>query len=110
MKILIDNSQYQYISIPQNILQDDRLRLRDLGLLIIVLSLPNNEIINKNELNYSLPNESYHTIEKSLKRLESLGYLHRVQVRDGSGKFMCYKWTISTAPQSQPINSETPNN
>ena len=75
-----------YTIINNNYLRDKNLRLESIGLLTIILSLPNDYKINMNNL-INLSKENYRTIKLILKELKENGYVQINKQRDEKGHY-----------------------
>lgn len=96
MSKLINKTQ-GFTIISSNILRDKNLSIRDRGLLCTLLSLPDNWEFSILGLTKILP-DGKDTIRTSLQRLEKLGYLKRIQVKDSTGKFAGYDYQLYETP------------
>ena len=92
MAKLINKTQ-GYTVVSNVIVKDIRLSLKDRGLLVTILSLPDNWEFSIAGL-ASIVNDGKDSIRSSVKRLEGLGYLKRIQVRSDSGQFEGCDWLI----------------
>ena len=86
MAVLKNKTQGNYVNVNKNILQDKSLKLRERGLLITLLSLPDNWELTIRGLACILP-DGKEAIQKGLHVLEQKGYLVREQERANNGKF-----------------------
>ncbi len=86
MPVLKNKTQGLYVNVSKGILKDESLNLRDRGMLITILSLPDNWNFTVAGLAKILP-DGKAAINASLSRLEELGYLTKQQVRTDQGKF-----------------------
>lgn len=77
------------------ILQDDRLSLKEFGLLIKLLSLPDDWEFNENELMQVFSQNGKSSIRTGLKALEEYGYLKRVQLRNENGQMSGVEWHLT---------------
>jgi len=84
--------------VPNSIYRDNRLNLRDIGLLTYLLHLPNDWDFSIKGLESIIPNDGRDGIAASLKRIENAGYLRREQMRNKGGTLGEVIWTISNAP------------
>ena len=94
MAILRKNNKEQYTTIPQGILRDERLSLKDIGLLVCMLSLPDNWKFSENGLEAIFKNDGQASIRTGLKRLEETGYLQRKRTRSEDGKLSSVIWYL----------------
>lgn len=89
-------------------LRDKNLSLKAIGLISIMLSLPDNWDYSIRGL-ASIRKESVPTIMNVLKEIEEAGYLIRTQAKDGNGRFCKSVYTILEKPCSKFLNTETLN-
>lgn len=88
--------------VPQTITKDTRLGLRAMGLLVKMLSLPDNCELSEKGL-AAIVKENLTTIGTDLKYLEFLGYLKRVSVRDAKGRITSSEWEIFSESQYENL-------
>jgi hypothetical protein len=100
--ILRKNNKEQYTTIPQGILRDERLSLKDIGLLVCMLSLPDNWKFSENGLEAIFKNDGQASIRTGLKKLEEAGYLHRERERGADGKIGSVTWYLYDEPLLHP--------
>ena len=106
------NKTQQFTVVAQNLIRDNRLTLKDLGLLVRLLSLPDNWEFNERGLYSIFEQDGKTSIRTGLKNLERLGYLKREQKQQKNGKFANIEWSIYDTPQnprSEKPRSEKPN-
>lgn len=86
-----------YTLIWQGVNQDIRLRNKDLGLLVRLLSLPDDWRFSEAGLikRFGI---GKHELKKELEILEQCGYLERKQKRDANGKFAGTEWIVYDEP------------
>ena len=92
------NKTQQFTTVSQNIIRDDRLTLKDLGLLVRLLSLPDNWNFSERGLFAIFTQDGSTSIRTGLKNLERLGYLKREQKRE-KGKLAQIEWSIYDTPK-----------
>ena len=105
------NKTQQFTVVAQSLIRDDRLALKDLGLLVRLLSLPDNWEFNERGLYSIFEQDGKASIRTGLKNLERLGYLKRVQKHE-NGRFTNIEWSIYDTPQkpcSEKQNTEKQN-
>ncbi|MCM1404739.1 MAG: hypothetical protein NC133_04565 [Prevotella sp.] len=88
-----------YTTIPGNITHDKDLDLKSRGMLLTLLSLPDNWNFSERGLVKIFNNEGRASIRSTLKKLEELGYLKRVQGRGVDGAFGNIDYIISDTRQ-----------
>lgn len=86
MAILKNKTQGNYTIVSNGILKNQSLSLKDRGLIITLLSLPDNWAFTINGLSKIIP-DGKDSIKNSLKHLEELGYVSKTQNRSEVGKY-----------------------
>ena len=86
MAILKNKTQGNYTIVSNGILKNQSLSLKDRGLIITLLSLPDNWAFTINGLSKIIP-DGKDSIKNSLKHLEELGYVSKTQNRGEFGKY-----------------------
>ena len=86
MAILKNKTQGNYTIVSNGILKNRSLSLKDRGLIITLLSLPDNWAFTINGLSKIIP-DGKDSIKNSLKHLEELGYVSKTQSRGEFGKY-----------------------
>lgn len=99
MAILRNESRNQYTVVNHSILRDDRLSLKGLGLLVKMLSLPDNWNFSEVGLISILKKDGQKSVRSGIKELEELGYLTRERARNEKGQIIDVIWTIRETPQ-----------
>ena len=108
MAILRKTNKEQYTTIPQGILRDERLALKDIGLLVCMLGLPDNWKFSENGLEAIFKNDGQASIRTGLKRLEDAGYLQRKRERGADGRLSAVAWYLYDTPQCEKPRLENP--
>ena len=98
MAIIRNRTKQQYTNVGGSILRNPELSLRDRGLLITLLSLPEDWEFSVAGLQQILKLDGKHSIMESLKHLEQLGYLIRKQSKSQNGKFSHGEWDVFEEP------------
>ena len=98
MAILRKDNKEQFTVVPQGIVRDKRLSLKDIGLLISMLSLPDNWEFSENGLEVIFEHDGQASIRTGLKKLEACGYLKRERVRGSDGRMKAVNWYLSEYP------------
>ena len=93
---------------PNTIPQNEGLKLKDIGLLVYMLSLPEEWSFSLRGLAAMLPYDKIDSISESVKRLEKAGYIRIRRTRTG-GKFGGNEWDISDIPIFLDGNACSPN-
>lgn len=106
---IIRNNTQQFTVVSQSIMRDDRLSLKDTGLLVRLLSLPDNWEFSENGLIAIFQNDGQTAIRTALKHLENCGYLKRTRVRDEKGKISGVEWIIYDKPHFENHSLDFPN-
>ena len=102
------NKTQQFTTVAQNIIRDENLSLKDLGLLVSLLSLPDSWEFSERGLYAIFPNDGQNSIRTGLKNLEEFGYLKRERKRI-CGKLADVEWSIYDSPCLEKPNVEKPN-
>lgn len=103
------NKTQQFTIVAQAIMRDDRLSLKDTGLLVRLLSLPDNWEFSENGLLQIFKNDGQTSVRTGLKRLEECGYLVRKRTRDELGRLSNVEWTIYDCPHLENQSVDFPN-
>lgn len=106
MAILRKNNKERYTTIPMEIIRDERLSLKDIGLLVSMLSLPDNWEFSENGLEKIYKNDGQTSIRTGLKNLEKYGYLSRIRTRNANGKIASVDWYLYEKPQAEKPHCE----
>lgn len=105
MAIIRNRTKQQYTNVAGSILRNPELSLRDRGLLITLLSLPEDWEFSVAGLQQILKLDGKHSIMESLKHLEQLGYLIRKQSKSENGKFSHGEWDVFEEPcKASPLS------
>lgn len=96
-----------YTTIDNNILKNKNLSLKARGLLVTMLSLPDEWDYTVNGL-CKILKDGKTSIQSALKELEEAGYLVRIQTKDSNGKFSCADYTLYEVPLSDKPMTENP--
>ena len=102
-----EDNKVNYTKVSNELLKDKELSLPAKGLLITMLSLPDDWSYSTLGLT-SIVKESKNTIHRLLKELESKNYLIRKSVRDGKGRFVKYDYVIYELPYPNIRDMELP--
>lgn len=115
MPILKQRREQGYTIIPNAIIESKELNMRDIGLLIYLLHLPDDWDFSLSGLVASISKGKADVVKDkrdgvmaSLARIEKAGYLSRKRNRDDSGKYTDTVWTISDYPMSDSPKSDFP--
>jgi hypothetical protein len=88
-----------YTTIPNALLQDQRLSCRDRGLLVWMLSKPQDWNFSKRGLQNELAFDGETAIRSAVKKLQETGYLKIERERTEQGKVTGAVWTVYDVPQ-----------
>lgn len=102
-----EDNRINYTKVSNELLKDKELSLPAKGLLITMLSLPDDWSYSTLGLT-SIVKESKNTIHRLLKELESKNYLIRKSVRDDKGRFVKYDYIIYELPYPNIRDMELP--
>ena len=91
----------RYTTILQSITTDSRLSLKDLGLLVKLLSLPDNWNFSERGLAKILEQDGQTSIRTAIKNLENYGYLKRIRTHDEKGKVTGVEWIVNEEPETK---------
>lgn len=98
MAIWRHKHEQSFTVLPNSLLRDPRLRLRDVGLLCYMLSLPEDWDFSVHGMKTVLTQDGETMVKTSLKNLEQCGYLRRRYERTGQGVFRKFYWDITDIP------------
>ena len=108
MAILKNPSREKFTVVDNHALRDDNLSLKARGLLVTMLSLPNNWKFSENGLCALFKKDGQASIRSGLKELESSGYLVRRLTRDDMGRVAGVEWIIYDQPRLENRNVDNP--
>ena len=108
MAILRNPNRENFTIIANYALKDKNLSLKSRGLLITMLSLPDNWQFSEKGLEKILPKDGQASIRSGLKELEELGYLVRERTRDELGRMSRVEWTILDYPRLENPSVDNP--
>ena len=103
--IIREENKINYTKVSNELLKDKELSLPAKGLLITMLSLPDDWSYSTLGLT-SIVKESKNTIHRLLKELESKNYLIRKPIRDDKGRFVKYDYVIYELPYPNVRNMD----
>jgi hypothetical protein len=98
MAILRVKHSRNYTCIANQAIRDKRLSFRARGLHHLLLSYPDNWVINTQQLNQESDKEGRDAIATALKELEKLGYITRSRVKDPTTGQFSWESVISELP------------
>lgn len=110
MPILRSEHRREYTVVSNKALSDPNLSLRDIGLLMFLLSMPNDWQFTEVGLTTTFKRDGRTSVRSGLKALEDAGYLERRQERGNQGRMGGAVWIIREKPKpmSQKPMSENP--
>ncbi len=109
MPVLRQLHKQNFTTLPNELLQDPRLTCGDLGLLVQMLSRPENWCFSTSSLNALYEGRTgKESLAKSVKRLQELGYLVIERKRTPGGKLGASVWTVCDTPQPQKPECGSP--
>lgn len=103
------NQTQHYTTVAQSIMRDERLSLKDTGLLVRMLAFPDNWEFSENGLMQIFKNDGQSSIRTGLKHLEEYGYLERRRMRDSEGRILGWEWIIHDNPRLENPSLDNPN-
>lgn len=95
----ISDCRQDYISVSDYILNDKNLGVKERGLMVTLLSLPDGTPISVEYLTQILP-DGKDKIRSTIKKLEELHYLKRVQLKE-NGRYNGYSWNVFQVPHAE---------
>lgn len=90
---LFDRSEHPWTTVPDSLAQDSDLSWKARGILLYLLSLPEEWTVRKYEIAENATDGS-HALESGLDELEEAGYLERERVRNDGGQFSGYHYFL----------------
>lgn len=106
MAILRNKTQKGYTVVNNYAINDKRMSLKAMGMLVKMLSLPDYWDFSEAGL-VAIVKDGQSAVRSGLKELEELGYLVRRRVKDESGRFTDCEWEIYETPQVENPNMDT---
>jgi hypothetical protein len=89
---------HSFTVIQNSIIDDHRLTWKARGLLIFLLSKPDNWRTNMKHL-AAQSSDGYYAVQSGMAELEDAGYILRVKAQDKAGR-----WSTSTVVHDQPVD------
>lgn len=108
MAILRNPNKEKFTVVDNYALRDENLSLKARGLLVTMMSLPDNWHFSEAGLCAIIQKDGQSAIRSSLKELEQLGYLTRTRTRDNGGRVSNVVWTICDKPQLENPSVASP--
>lgn len=97
----------QYTQIPNETLQDTSLSFEAKGLLVLILSLPENWEIHKSWLQKQAPKCGQDKLKRLLKELTDTGYMVKKVKQSENGKLAGWDWFVYPEKQLEAAKIET---
>lgn len=104
MAILRNPHKHKFTVVDNYALRDENLSLKSRGLLVSMLSLPDDWTFSENGLMEIFPKDGQTSIRSGLKELEQQGYLVRNRTRDEHGRISKVEWIIYDKPHFENHN------
>lgn len=98
---ILRHSHERYLAVPSELLRNEKLSLRDKGLLCYMLNLPDDWRFSIRGLSAVLERDGRSAIESSLRSIEQAGYIKRDKIHTQDGK-LDWVWQISDTPEFSP--------
>ncbi|MBN7275540.1 DnaD domain protein [Ligilactobacillus pobuzihii] len=102
MAIIRQKRERNYSVVSNEILEDTRMSFKARGLLIYMLSKPDDWKFYSEELVKHSDKDGISSIKTALNELEKCGYLKRIQKRAEKGKFGGQDWILNDNPENPP--------
>lgn len=96
-QIIRSKSTNRYVSIPNSVAQGKNLTLGERGLMLYLLSLPDDWVINKSNL-HEMVNEKKGTVDGYFKGLQLKGFIVSAKVIDEKGHFKGWNHVVYDEP------------
>lgn len=106
MAFLRNQTQSPYTVVVQSITRDKNLSLKGRGLLVTLMSLPDNWKYSERGLMAIVPEDGQVSIRSAVKELERLGYLSRSRERLPDGSMGDAIWEIREIPSAADTSAE----
>ena len=98
---ILRHTHDRYLAVPGELLRNEKLSLRDKGLLCYMLNLPDDWRFSIRGLSAVLERDGRSAIESSLRSIEQAGYIKRDKIHTQDGK-LDWIWQISDTPEFSP--------
>ena len=103
MAIYRSSNKKQYTNIDAGIFRDQELSLKARGMLVTLLSFPNNWMFSVAGLKKIFKRDGEHSIRTGIEELERSGYLVRRRKHNPDGTFAGYEWDVYEVPQKKKV-------
>lgn len=101
MPVLRRKQNGNFTVLPNELLQDPRLSCRDRGLLVWMLSKPQDWTFSQRGIANELSFDGESSVKAGVKNLQKAGYLHIDRERRDRGRLSVAVWTVSDSPQPE---------
>lgn len=98
MDTLKNKTQKGFTTVTNNIFRDKRLNFRDVGLLIFLLSLPDNWKFSISGIASVRLEDGKYSIRSGIEKIEKCGYLTRRPKKGENGRYTGYEWEVFNSP------------
>ncbi len=109
MAILRKSNRDKFTVVSNEAIRDDSISLKALGLLVRLLSLPDDWEFSEEGLIKIFKKDGQASVRSGLKELESTGYLKRERKRDERGHMSSVEWTVYENPHLENPSLVIPN-
>ena len=109
MAILRNPNRNKFTVVDNYALHDENLSLKARGLLITILSFPDDWQFSENGLCALFKQDGQSSIRSGLQELEENGYLVRKKTRDDRGRILKVEWIICDYPHLENPNLDNSN-
>lgn len=109
MAVLRNPNKDRFTVVDNAALRDENISLKARGLLVTMLSLPDNWKFSENGLCSIFQKDGQASVRSGLKELEENGYLVRARERDSLGRVTNVSWTIYDYPHLGNPSMDKPN-
>lgn len=99
MPVMRQVHRENFTTLPNTLLQDQRLSCRDRGLLVWMLSKPPDWAFSKRSIVAELARDGESSVQAGVKNLQQAGYLRIDRMRSEKGKLDTVVWTVFDSPQ-----------
>lgn len=102
MAIIRQKRKERFSIVDNKVIEDERLSFKARGLLIYMLSKPDDWKFHTEELAKHSSQEGLSAVRTALKEIEKCGYLKRKRERSSKGTFTSQDWLLTDKPLSSP--------
>lgn len=95
-------SKNPYLMVLRSVAQDDRLSLKSRGLMLYLLSLPDDWQIYQREIAKHFPDGEF-AIRGAFKQLKNYGYIKSTRLRDEKGTYCGYEYVLFEEPPNYQL-------